>query len=79
MTYFLENLTVQLASQIGPRPTNVYSKDGITWNLVGNTFISWVMSRLAVVVDCSMWPLDVPTHTLGEVGLEFWNGDLGEM
>ena len=35
---------------------------------------SWVMIRLAVADDCSIWSLAVPTHILGSVGLEFWNG-----
>ena len=77
MTYFLEKLTVQLAPQIGPSSTNVCLKYVIMWPLVGNALIIWGMGRLAVADGCSMWPLDVPTHTLGEYGLEFWNGASG--
>ena len=49
------------------------------WKLEGNHLTSWVMIRLAVADDCSIWSLAVPTHILGSVGLEFWNGASGSM
>ena len=36
---------------------------------------SWVMGRLVLAGYCSIWSLAVPTHILGSVGLDFWNGD----
>ena len=79
MTSILDHLTVQLASQIFPRPNNSCLKDGMMWPLVGNAFPRWVMGRLSVVDDCPIWPLVVPTHTLGESRSAFWYGDSGEM
>ena len=63
VTSVLENLTVELASKIVPRPTNVCSKDGMMQPLVGNALIVWGMCRSAMASDCTMWPLAVPTYT----------------
>ena len=70
---------MQLTSQIVPSPTNVYLNYGMMWKLVVKDLISCRMDRLAVAADCSMWLLGVPAHTLGAVGLAFWNEDSGEM
>ena len=79
VTFVLENVTVQLASKIGPRPTNVCLKDVMMWTLVGNYFPIWGMGRSDVEADCTIWPLDVPTHTFGSAGSEFWYGNSGAM
>ena len=77
MTSFLEKPTVKLASQIVPIPTNVCLKDGMMRTLVGNVLIIWGMGRLTMEANFSMWPLMVPIHTLGALGLEFCNGASG--
>ena len=76
MEYFLEKLTVQLESQIVPSTTNVFLKNGMMWPFVGGALIKWVMGRSAVAAYCSIWPLGIPTHTLGAVGFELHEHDV---
>ena len=77
MIFVLDNLNVQLASKIGPRATYMCLKDGMMWPLMGDDFSSLVMCRSDVEANFTIWPLALPTHTLGAAGLVFWYGAAG--
>ena len=75
----MENRTVQLASQMGPKPTRVCLKDGMINPAVGKSFYSWGSERSAVAVDLSTCPLATPTTIDGAIGSVFVVGACGAM
>ena len=70
---------MQLASKIGTRTTNFCLNNCMMCTLLGDGLISWGRGIVAMTDNCSMWPLAVPTHTLGAVRLVFWNEAAGEI
>ena len=79
VTSCLEKVTVQSASQMGPRPTSVCLKDGMTCPVVGKSLACCGIGRLAVATECSTWPFAVPTRTCGAVVVASSYGALGAM
>ena len=79
VTSCLENRTVQSASQMGPKPTRVYLKDGMINPAVGKSFSSWGSEKSAVAVDLLTCLLATPTMIEGAVGSVFVVGACGAM
>ena len=64
---------------MGPRPTSVCLKEGMTYPVVGKSLASWGMGRSAVAVDCSGCPLATPTVMRGAVVSMLVVGAFGAM
>ena len=60
------HVTVHSASQSGPTPIKVWRKPVIICPVIGNTDGSWGKFKSPVPVDCCVWPVAVPTLTLGD-------------
>ena len=60
---------VQSESQSGPTPIKVWWKPGIICPVIGNPDGIWGKFKSPVPVDCSVWPVAVPTLTSRAEGL----------
>ena len=59
-------VTVPSASQSGPTPIKVWRKTGNICSVIGNPDGSWGKFKSPVLVDCCVWPVAVPTLTVGD-------------
>ena len=71
MTLFFVKITLQLASQMGPRPIRVWWKEGMTLPAWGKSVGKLVIPKSAEPLDWCGWPLAVPTVIVGAVGSKF--------
>ena len=68
------NVTVQSASQSGPKPIKVWRKPGIICPVIGNPDGSWGKFKSLVPVDCCVWTVAALTLTVGAERLAFTMG-----
>ena len=65
MTALRVKVTAQSASHRGPTPIKVWRKPGMRCPLVINSDRRLGKAKLLVPADCCVYPVDVPTATLG--------------
>ena len=65
MTSWAVKFTVHPASQMGPSPSSVCWKFGITCPVVGKSRASWGMGRVAVAIEVTFSPFATRTMALG--------------
>ena len=65
MTALLVKVTAQSASHSVPTPIKVWRKPGMRFPLVVNSYRIWVHAKFPVPADCCVFPVAVPTVTLG--------------
>ena len=75
MTASRVNVTVQSASQSGPTPIKVCRKPGIIFPVFGNPDGIWGKFKSPVPVDFFVWPVAVPTLTVGAERLTLTMGE----
>ena len=71
-------VTVQSASQSGPTPIKVWQKPDIIFPVIGNPDGIWGKCKSHVLVDWCVWPVSVPTLTVGSERLMLTMGESAE-